>query len=789
MRPARGILPNPMTTSKKSTSRSGAGREPSPQEINMLVALFNQKRYAEMETLARKMTVRFPNHGLGWKAMGTALLQQGRNEEALVPLQRAAELSQGDAQPHNSLGNTLLKLNRLSAAEASLRRALELKPNYAEAHYNLGNALIGQNRLPEAEASYRRALELNPDFAEAHCNLGVTLNDQGRFSEAEASYRRALALKPDFADAHNNLGNTLRELFRPFEAEASFRRALELKPDYVKVHSNLGLALNDQGRFSEAEAICRRALALKPDYAEAHIILGNVLTGSGQLDDAVTSYRRALALKPDYAEAHCGLGNALRDLGQLYDAVASYRRALEHKPDYANARNNLGLTLQDLGQLDDAVACYRQALEIKLDFAEAHSNLLFIHNYLADQPATMLLDEAKRYGELVARQARPYKAWNNVPEPARCLRVGLVSGDLRAHPVGYFLESVLAALSAHIADRLEFFAYSNHLCTDAVTERIKACCHDWHSAVGLSDETLAQRIHDDGIDILLDLSGHTAHKRLPVFAWKPAPIQATWLGYFATTGVAAMDYLIADPWTLPETEEIYFTEKIWRLPETRLCFTPPDVDVAVAPLPALANGCITFGCFNNLTKMNDGVVVLWARVLASVPDSRIFLKAKQLNEAVVRQSVVERFAAHGIGADQMILEGSEPRAKYLAAYQRVDIALDPFPFTGGTTSAEGLWMGVPVLTLAGERFLSRQGVGLLKNAGLPEWIAADANDYVARAVSHAGDLQRLAALRNGLRQQVLASPIFDALRFARHFEAALRGMWIQWCDQQQEKPL
>lgn len=299
----------------------------------------------------------------------------------------------------------------------------------------------------------------------------------------------------------------------------------------------------------------------------------------------------------------------------------------------------------------------------------------------------------------------------------------------------------------------------------------------------LSDEALARQIHDDGIDILLDLSGHTANNRLPVFAWKPAPIQAAWLGYFATTGVETIDYLIADPWTLPETEEICFTEKIWRLPETRLCFTPPNVDVPVAPLPALASGHITFGSFNNLAKMNDEVVALWARVLSSVPGSRIFLMAKQLDETAVRQSVIARFATHNINTARLILEVPVPRAEYLAAYHHVDIALDPFPFTGGTTSAEALWMGVPVLTLAGERFLSCQGIGLLMNGGLPEWIAADADDYVVRAVSHAGDLQRLATLRNGLRQQVLASPIFDAPRFARHFEAALRGMWAQWCNQ------
>ena len=588
--------------------------DPSQQEINVLVGMFNQGRYTEMEAIGREMTVHFPRSGFVWKAVGTALLQQGRNEEALAPLQKAAELSYGDAQPHNNLGNTLLKLDRLS----------------------------------EAEASYRRALELGPDFIEAHYNLGNTLQRLGRLLEAEVCYRHALELNSGLSEAYYQLGNTLMKLARPVEAEASFLRALEIKPDYI----------------------------------------------------------------------------------------------------------------------------------------DAQSNLLFVYNFLPNQPPTKMLDAARYYGELVARRAKPFKVWNNIPDPARCLRVGLSSGDLRQHPVGNFLESVLAALVESASERMEFFAYPNQLRTDAVTERIKACCRGWHSAVGLSDATLAQRVYDDGIDILIDLSGHTDCKRLSMFAWKPAPIQTAWLGYFATTGVAAMDYLIADPWTLPETEEVYFTEKIWRLPETRLCFTPPDTDMEAATLPALANGYITFGCFNNLAKINDDVVALWARVLASVPGSRIFMKAAQLNEAAARHSTAERFAAHGIGADRMILEGYEPRAKYLASYQQVDITLDPFPFTGATTSAESLWMGVPVLTLAGERFLARQGVGLLMNAGLPEWIATDADDYVALAVSHAGDLPRLAILRGKLRQQVLASPIFDAKHFARHFETALRGMWQKWCDQQ-----
>lgn len=660
--------------------------------------------------------------------------------------------------------------------------------------------------LQDAERLYRIILQARPDQPEANHNLGVLAGQVGQYAAGLPYLRTALAINPSQGqyslsyasallatgqakEALDILRTAMQHGFNTPAAQTLYQRAEAAAPNSTAraaaptpVEMDQLVALFNAGCHAELESRARLLLDQYPESGFVWKVLGVSLDEQGKV--ALPALEKATKLSPDDAEAHSNLGDALKNLGRLDDAVASCRRALEINPDLAEAHSNLGNALQDLGQFEDAVASYRRALEINPNFAKARSNLLINFNLLPDQSPASMLAESRRYNEMVVRQARPHKAWRNVPDPARYLRVGLVSGDLRQHPVGHFLEGALAALSAHAAGRLEFHAYSNHSCADEVTERIRACCHGWHSAVRLSDEALAQQIRDDGIDILLDLSGHTAYNRLPVFAWKPAPVQVTWLGYFATTGVAAMDYLIADPWTLPETEEIHFSEKIWRLPETRLCFTPPDVDVAVAPLPALANGYITFGCFNNLTKVNDAVVALWAEVLQAVPDSRLFLKAQQLNVATARQGMVERFAACGIGADRMILEGSESRAKYLAAYQRVDIALDPFPYTGGTTSVEGLWMGVPVLTLAGESLLSRQGVGILRNAGLPDWIATGADDYVARAESYASDLQRLSALRNRLRQQVLASPIFDAPRFARNFEAALYGMWQAWCTQQ-----
>jgi predicted O-linked N-acetylglucosamine transferase (SPINDLY family) len=645
----------------------------------------------------------------------------------------------------------------------------------------MGNAHL---RLGQPEASviaYRQALALKADFADAAVALGGALEDLGQHDAAIESYQQALKIKPDYAEVHFNLGRVLAAIGQLNNAVSSYRRALAIRPDYAEAHNDLGNLLRNIGDMKGAVASYLRALEIRPGDVETNNSLGNAQQSLGQFADAVMSYRRALDLKPDYVEALSNQGVALHELGRLDDAVACYHRALSINPDDAETHMNLGCVLKDYGQYDAALASVRRALEIKPDYTVAQDNLLFIHTYLAEQPASLLLAEARHYGEMVARQARPYTVWDNVPEPARSLRVGLLSADLRQHPVGNFLEGVLAIFKAHTSSRLEFFAYPCAICNDEVSERIKACCRGWHSVLGISDDRLAQRIRDDGIDILIDLSGHTGHNRLPVFAWKPAPVQVAWLGYLATTGVTAMDYLIADAWTLPETEERYFTEKIWRLPESYLCFTPPNVNMDVSPLPALASGRITFGSFNNLAKMNDAVVALWARILAAVPASRLLLKAAQLKEPSVRQSIVERFAACHIKAEQLIFMDIVPRTEYLAPYQQVDIALDPFPYPGITTSVEALWAGVPVLTLAGESFLARQGVGLLMNAGLPDWIATDPEDYVARAVLHASDLQSLAALRVGLRQQVLASPIFDAEGFAQHFEAALCGMWEKWC--------
>lgn len=728
-------------------SANGVGpyfqKMPSQVETNALVCAYNSGLYAEAEQLAMAMTITYPQIAFGWKVLGATLKKMGRTIDALIPMQKSIQLSPCDAEVHNNLGTALKDLGCLDEAEASCRRAIVLKPDYAEAHYNLGNTLKDLGRLDEAEASYRLTITLMPGFAEAHSNLGNTLKELGRLDETKACYRKAIALKPNFAEAHCNLGVVLQDLKHPDEAVAS----------------------------------CREAIAIKPDFAEAHYNLGNAMHYLGHLAEAAASYRRAITVNPDFPEAYNNMGNCLKDQGRLAEAAAFYRQAIDFKPDYAFAHNNLGNALKDLGRLEEAEVSFRQAIAVKPGYDAAQSNLLFLLNYVASKDSVVRLEEARNYGLLVsAKVMEKFTAWQCNTKPSR-LRVGLISGDFENHPVGHFLEGILAQFNPA---KIELIAYPSINSSDDLTERIRPCFHNWKPLVGLSDEAAARLIHEDGVHILLDLSGHTAKNRLPVFAWKPAPLQATWLGYLATTGVAEMDYLIGDPHVTPPENDEHFTETVWRLPEVWGCFTPPDVKLEVNPLPALSAGCITFGCFNNLTKMNDTVVALWSRVLKDVPGSRLFLKTKQLDDKTVCDTTRQRFAAQGINPDRLMLEGSSPRAKLLEAYNRVDIALDPFPYGGGTTTYEVLWMAVPIITLKGDRFLSRCGQSLAYNARLSDWIAEDADDYVAKAVVHTRDMNRLAVLRAGLRRHVLASPLFDAPRFARNLEEALWEMYDRW---------
>lgn len=632
-------------------------------------------------------------------------------------------------------------------------------------------------RASEASALYQRILAQWPAHVDALHFLGLLHCEMGEPTTGIACIRESIRLRPD-AIYLNNFGNALLRAGDMVAAIAAYRDALVLNPGYVEAHSNLGNALRQTGDFAGAIDSCAAALALKPEHAEAWNNLANAFKGQGDSENASKCYAKALDIRPDYAEAHNNLGNLFEAYDRLSEATMCYRRAVECMPAAAMLRSNLGNVLRDQGLLDEGVACYRDALALDPDLAQTHSSLLLQLNFLPHVPLREQFDEARSFGDRQTARARPFvhAPLTSEADAARRLRVGFVSGDLKTHPVGFFLENVVRHVNPA---QVELVAYATRRGEDALTDRLKPHFAQWHCIVDLGDEAAAHRIRADGIDILVDLSGHTNHNRLPMFAWRPAPVQVSWLGYFASTGLRAIDYILGDPHVLPPAEASHFVERAWRLPDSYLCFTPPQVDIAVGPLPALTNGVMTFGSFNHLVKLNDAVVALWASVLHAVPTSRLFLKTKQLNDPNVCVATFERFEARGIDRTRLILEGESPRTELLAAYNRVDIALDPFPYPGGTTTVEALWMGVPVLTRRGDRFLSHVGESILHTVQLPHWIAADDDAYVAAAVAFAGETRQLNALRAGLRRQLLASPLCDAPLFARNLEAAFRGMWQQ----------
>lgn len=634
---------------------------------------------------------------------------------------------------------------------------------------------LRDGELDMAAQLFLAVLELAPQEPFANRQLGLLSMRVGDAAAAVPYFAVALGAQPDQATGWLDY---IEALIQAGQHETA-QQMLTLGRQH-------GLDSLDTDRLQQALTLRMSAVpeAVAPQQSESESAppmaekprseAMNILFDQQRYPELEREARSLTRRKPNDGAAWKMLGLALLMQGRLRPALPCMQKAIRLLPRDVEVQNNMGLVLQELGRLGPAELSYRRAITMAPYFFSAHSNLLMLQSYSATTASSRHLLEARRFGKAVAACAgNPFRAWSCRRDAVR-LRIGIVSGDLRKHPVGYFLESMLASLNQR---RVELIAYPTVINVDDLTDRIAPYFSAWHPIVDKTDEAAAGMIEADGVHVLLDLAGHTADNRLSLFAWRPAPVQTTWLGYFATTGVQQMDYLLGDRFVAPLEESGAFTETLWHMPDSYLCFSPPAFDIPVSPLPALENGFVTFACFNKLNKMNDGVVDVWARVLHAVPGSRLLLRALQLSDAAVRSRTMARFAAHGIGAERLRLEGPAPRAELLAAYQQADIVLDPFPYPGGTTSMEALWMGLPIVTRCGESFLSHLGESIMHNAGLPDWIAADDDDYVAIAAKKAGDLAQLAALRGGLRAQVLASPLYDAPRFARHFEDAMWGMW------------
>lgn len=626
--------------------------------------------------------------------------------------------------------------------------------------------------------------------------LGIQHQRSGRLREAEGVYRQVLAAQPNQPDALYLLGTLAQNVGRLDLAADLIRQAIALNPAGLHYHIDLGTILSAQGKLDEGIAEYRRYLEADPNFATAHSNLGVTLKSKGLRDEAIAEFRRAIELDPNLPQAHNNLGIALRESWQLDEAVAAYRRAIELKPDYPEAHNNLAVVLRERGENEAAVAALHQALYHGGPCAEVQSNLIFSLHYLpGDQFRREIAEEIRRWNQQYAAPLKQFiRPPTNDRNPNRRLRIGYVAMDFRDHVLG---RNLLPLFKSHDHQDFEIRCYAGVSHPDAVTEEFRQHADRWCNISRMRDGELAETIRADGVDVLVDLAQHMAGNRLSLFALQPAPVQVSFAGYPESAGLETIDYRITGQWLEGEMQDAGFKIQDELVPsappasrrlhpgsgiflvDTFWCYDPCGLEMAVSPLPAATAGKVTFGCLNSYSKINDRVLGLWGRVLRQVPNSRLLLLSANGSH---RQRAVGVLGDEGIASHRVEFFEPVPRRQYLELYHRVDVALDPFPYNGHTTSLDALWMGVPLVTLAGDTPVSRGGLSTLNSLGVPEWIAHSEEEYVTIAAGLASDLPRLAEWRSTLRKRMEASPLMDAPRFALQIEHAYREMWRDWCQ-------
>jgi len=630
-------------------------------------------------------------------------------------------------------GNGPLAVTRFTLAR-------ERQPQVASHANNLGLALRLSGRAEEAMAAFDAAIALDPHHARAHQNKALVLADLGRTAEAEAGFRTALAIDPGYSTAACRLARMLRGALRNDDAIAVLRAAVKAAPDDPEAWAELGITLDMERRLTASERVWRRLVARHRHEVRWYICLGHALAGQGRTEEAAAVFERSLEINPEAGDAVAGLAELRKQENRPAEAEALMRRAVALAPDLALAGSNL-LVLLNYGMEDGM-------------------ELLAEHRAWA----------ARHADAVVPLPQRPVRAHGGTR-----LRIGYVSPDFRQHSAAYFIEPLL---EAHDRTAFEIHCYADVTRPDETTARCRKLADRWTNCIGIDHGTLARIIAADGIDILVDLCGHFGGSRLLTFAHRPAPVQATWMGYPGSTGLRQMDWRLTDAIADPEGEtEGHHSERLLRLGEGFLCYRPQDDAPEVAPVPRRTAGHITFGSFNNLAKVTPRVVACWSRLLAAVPGAVLLLKDRAFSDEAVRRDHIARFAAHGVDSGRLSLQGRiEDRQGHLGLYGSVDIALDPFPYNGTTTTCEALWMGVPVVALRGRRHGGRVGASLLTGVGLAELVADDEDHYVAIAAALATDAEGLDRLRSTMRGRLVASPLLDRDGFARRLEAAYRSM-------------
>ena len=748
-----------------------------PEALCLLGLIAQQTgHHGEARKLALRALDARPTNVAYRELLAHALRGQKRFEEALEVYRRADAQSPDKPEVLIGMGLALKALERFPEAAAAFGKATMVAPASAEAWVNLGNMQRKTDDWIAAVASYERAIALNPSLPEAHNNLGAALIDLNQDDRARECFGRAREFNAAYAEPLYNLGRVALLNGDLTEAMQWLARAVETAPEYADAWVGKGIVHASEGEMERMLDCFRRAVEIRPDDAETFFSFGAVLLSHGHPDHAIRLLDYGLSLRPDTAVALTHLGTAQHQVGLTGDAMQTFRKLFALNTELPDAQVNYANLLVSVGRVAEAIVIHRAVRERDPGSPDANANLLLDHCYVVDDAAQ--LDKVHREWPSAA-QLPPTPPARVASGPQRRLRIGLVSGDLRTHSVAYFIEPLFEHLDA---EAFEIHAYSNSWLSDDVTARMHARAAGWRRIAGVPDGDVCKMIHEDGIDILIDLSGHTGSSRSWVFAARPAPVQVSYLGYPTITGVPSMDYRLTDWQVDPAGGVEQRSEMPVRLPHSYFCYRPSGLATAVGPLPAARNGWISFGSFNNLAKLSPATLALWREVLMANSGSRLLLKCKGLSDPETQTRLRAQLCDERVAEERLILRPwDKSGSDHLETYNEVDIALDTFPYNGATTTCEALWMGVPVVTLAGATHPARMGLSILSAAGLPELAAATPEQYVALASAMAADVAGLAELRAGMRAKVGVSPLLDAVGFARDFGAALRTMWTQAC--------
>jgi predicted O-linked N-acetylglucosamine transferase (SPINDLY family) len=768
----------PASRNARLSEKQGAGVA---QLFERALTLHQSGLLPDAKAVYRQLLKLAPNHFNALYLLGRLEFgaQSYRAAEALLSQAVQADPQSADAHMHR--GVALNALGRHDDARLSYQHAIALKPDDAIALNNLGNVCRSLGRLEEAVEAYDKAIAVRKDIAETHYNRGLVLSDLSRHEEAVESFDRALAINPRYPGALSDRGNALCWLGHHAEALASFDQALAMSPGFADAHNGRGVALTRLRDYRQAYTSLERALAIRPDYADALANRATVSIALAKPEKALADLDRAIALVPTLASAWAARADALLEMNRVSDAIASCERAiaLPASPGSTLAVVVLGQCLARLGQANDAIASFDAALAIEPSLEIAISNKIFSLDF-ADDASFESHREARRvWWEQVGAQVAtspPYRHSNN-RDPARRLVLGYVSSDFRQHSAALAFRPVLRR---HDKTSFEIVCYSCSPRCDNVTEEFRRIADRWRDASQWSDEQLTAQIREDAIDILIDLSGHTGGNRLGVFARKPAPVQVHGWGNITPPGLPTIDYVFADPVAIPPEVRHLFDETIYDLP-CILTVEPLPPGVSHAETPALANGFVTFGVFNRISKISDASAELWSRILVRVPKARLLIKHSTLDDPVVGGNLLARFARYGAPAERIDLMGSTARVDHLSALNRVDICLDPFPANGGASTWEALQMGVPVIARLGKAQTSRAAGAILTAVGLGDWVADSDEAYLEIAVARASQIAALAELRRALPARVAASAAGNAALYGAAVENAYRSMWRAYC--------